>query len=156
METVFNSRVLGLDYGEKRIGVDISDPLRITAQPLRTIQYHSDEKLWFELDRIIHDHEIERIVIGLPINMNGSIGKSYHKVELFAEKLKTRYQLEIDFWDERLTSLTAEKTLRDFNLVKEHSKVLIPNSFILLDSSPSSGTTSIGLNFSLLRYLINR
>ena len=83
METVSNSRVLGLDYGEKRIGVAISDPLRITAQPLQTIQYNSDEKLWFELDRIIKNYEIEKIVIGLPINMNGSFGKSYQKVEMF-------------------------------------------------------------------------
>ena len=82
MERIYNSRILGLDYGEKRIGISISDPLRITAQPLPTINYENEKQLWSNLDQLFQELEIEKIVIGLPINMNGSLGISSKKVEM--------------------------------------------------------------------------
>ena len=95
METIFHSRILGLDYGKKRIGIAISDPLRITAQPLHTIQYDCENRLWIELDQVIQKNEIEKIVIGLPLNMNGTMGFVAQNVKLFAQKLSDRYQKSI-------------------------------------------------------------
>ena len=121
METIFHSRILGLDYGKKRIGIAISDPLRITAQPLHTIQYDCENRLWIELDQVIQKNEIEKIVIGLPLNMNGTMGFVAQNVKLFAQKLSDRYQIQVDFWDERLTSHIAEKTIREFG--KQPSRI---------------------------------
>ena len=111
---VFTSRILGLDYGEKRIGVSISDPLRITAQPLSTIQYFSEQNLWEKFDQLWNKYDIEKVVVGLPLNMNGSFGPSAEKAKIFGDKLKSRFQIDVEFWDERLTSAEAEKTIRQF------------------------------------------
>jgi len=120
MENIFTSRILGLDYGEKRIGVSISDPLRITAQPLPTINYENEKQLWCNLDQLFQELEIEKIVIGLPINMNGSLGISSQKVEMFSKKIEDRFKLEVELLDERLTSSVAENTIRE--LGKKPSK----------------------------------
>ena len=111
---VFTSRILGLDFGEKRIGVSISDPLRITAQPLSTIQYFSEQNLWEKIDQFWNKYDIEKVVVGLPLNMNGCFGPSAEKAKKFGDEIKSRFQIEVEFWDERLTSSEAEKTIQQF------------------------------------------
>jgi putative holliday junction resolvase len=111
---VFTSRILGLDFGEKRIGVSISDPLRITAQPLSTIQYYSEQNLWEKFDQFWIKYDIEKVVVGLPLNMNGSFGPSAERAKNFGENLKSRFQIGVEFWDERLTSSEAKKTIQQF------------------------------------------
>jgi putative Holliday junction resolvase len=122
VKNIFTSRILGLDFGEKRIGVSISDPLRITAQPLPTIIYKNDNQLWTILDQLFIEHEIEKIVIGLPLNMNGSFGMSSQKVESFSKKIKNRYKLEVELLDERLTSSVAETTMRELGIKPSKNK----------------------------------
>jgi len=111
---VFTTRILGLDFGEKRIGVSISDPLRITAQPLSTIQYFSVQNLWGKIDQLWNNYEIEKVVVGLPLNMNGSFGPSAEKAKNFGSEIESRFKIAVEFWDERLTSFEAKKTIQQF------------------------------------------
>lgn len=105
-------RIMGLDYGTARIGVAVSDPLGISAQPCETIHYRSDNELWGQLDRIQDDMTIGTIVLGLPLNMNGSEGPSAHAVHVFADKLRRRYPVAVELWDERLSTRAAERTIQ--------------------------------------------
>ena len=117
-----NSRILGLDYGAKRIGVAISDPLGITAQPVKTIQYKSEKYLWSALDILFKDFQIEIVVLGLPINMNGSLGPSSQKVKCFGEKINNQYAVKVEYWDERLTSYAAKRTFHEIGKSPRHDK----------------------------------
>ncbi len=118
----FPARILGLDYGEKRVGVAVSDPLRITAQPVKTIQYKSENILWREVDQLFHEFQIELVVLGLPLHMNGSEGISALKVKKFAQKINDLYKVKVKYWDERLTSLAAEKTIQKMGKQPSHYK----------------------------------
>ena len=118
----FKNRILGLDYGEKRIGVAISDPLRITAQPVKTIQYQSENILWSEVDRLFQEFHIELVVLGLPLHMNGSSGLGVRKVKIFAQKINDLYKVKINYWDERLTSSAAKKTIQEMGKQPSRNK----------------------------------
>ena len=105
-------RVLGIDFGDKRIGVALSDPLGWTAQGLETI--HRQAGLTKDLDRIKYlaeKNEVTKIVVGLPLNMNGDIGPQGEKVLAFAKKLHQHVHLPVETWDERLTTVAASKLL---------------------------------------------
>ena len=115
-------RILALDYGSKRIGAAISDPLGITAQPIETIVYKNQPELWTMLDRIHQIYSISLIVLGEPINMDGSANKILSRVELFGEQIKQRYQLQVEFWDERLSSRVAENTIKLFGKSPSRNK----------------------------------
>ena len=112
----FNRRILGLDFGAKRIGAAISDLLKVTAQPLDTIEYKTEEQLWLKLDQIWSVYDFELVVVGLPVNMNGSLGFSSQNAREFAGKIADRFHTPVDFWDERLTSYIAKKTLREMGI----------------------------------------
>ena len=101
--------LLGLDVGEKRIGVAVSDPLGKTAQPLATIE--RDENVSDRLSQLLKDTGAELLVVGLPLLMNGSEGEQARRVRAFAGSLADRLQLPIDFIDERLTTREAEDVL---------------------------------------------
>ena len=105
------SRILGLDPGEKRIGVAITDPLGITAQGLEVITFSSLDEALEKLEKILLNYAINKIVVGNPLNMNGTKGPAAEKALLFAEKLRQRLDQEIVMIDERLSSISAEKTL---------------------------------------------
>ena len=105
-------RILALDFGKKRIGVAISDPLNITAQPLSTIVYKNDMDLWMNLDKVQQSFKISHIVLGKPLNMDGSKSDFLQEVESFGKQLKKRYSVQVDFWDERLSSRVAKNTLK--------------------------------------------
>lgn len=104
-------RILGLDPGEKRIGVAISDPLGITAQGIEVITYTSLEEALEQIKKICLDYEVDKIVIGHPLNMNGSRGPASEKALLFAARLQQMLGVSVVMVDERLSSVSAEKTL---------------------------------------------
>lgn len=106
------NRILALDYGSKRMGVAISDPLNIIAQPIETITYRNNTELWAHLDSIQQQYSISNIVLGKPLNMNGTDSDIMLNVTSFGEQLKKRYAIEVEFWDERLSSQVAENTMK--------------------------------------------
>lgn len=108
-------RILGIDYGDARVGVAVSDLLGITAQGVRTIKNTGTKKLLAELQGVIDEYKPEKIVIGLPKNMDGSEGFRVDDTHEFAEKLKTIYNGKIMFWDERLSSMGAKRYLNETN-----------------------------------------
>lgn len=117
-------RILGLDYGGRRIGVAISDPLGMFAQGLPTIEYQSNKKLWRQFFAIFEKYEsIEQVVIGFPYNMDGTIGTMGEEVQHFICEFKKRFpKIEIITWDERFTSNYAQRTLRDLNQKTKRQK----------------------------------
>lgn len=104
-------RILGLDPGEKRIGVAITDPLGITAQGIDVINYTSLDEALGEIQKICLSYGVERIVVGNPLNMDGTGGPAAEKAMEFAESLQKSLNLEVIMVDERLSSVSAEKTL---------------------------------------------
>ena len=116
-------RILGIDYGEARVGVSITDELNITAQGLETIQRnHSDRIVLKRLDEILEEYEVDTIVVGLPLNMNGTISERAEITKKFIHKLKCKYnKMKIEVIDERLTTVAAHKTMI-FLEVNKHKK----------------------------------
>jgi len=114
-------RIMGLDIGEKRIGVAVSDPLGYTAQGISTIKREDV----VDLKKIVSDYNIEKIVVGFPKNMDGSIGEQGKKVLDFIEELKKEINLPILTWDERLTTKEAEGVLLKANLSRAKRKRVI-------------------------------
>jgi len=104
-------RILGLDIGSKRIGAAVSDELGITARGLLTIERKSDEEVSRRLKDIISSEEIKEIVVGLPVNMNGSRGPQAKAAADFADKIKKIYGLPVKLWDERMSTMEAERIL---------------------------------------------
>lgn len=118
-------RIIGLDYGTKTVGVAVSDALMITAQPLETIERKSANKLRQTLARIesiIEEYQAERIVLGYPKNMNNTIGERAEAAEQFKEDLERRTGLEVILWDERLSTVEAERILMDTGVRRENRK----------------------------------
>lgn len=119
------SRIMGLDFGSKTTGVAISDPLGITAQGIETIQREHENKLRRTLARIealIQEYQVTSIVLGFPKNMNNTIGERAEKSLEFKAMLERRTGLEVVMWDERLTTVSAERTLIESGVRREHRK----------------------------------
>ena len=104
-------RILGLDPGEKRIGVAISDSLGITAQGLEVINYTEPAEAFNKIEKICLAYDVQRIVVGNPLNMSGREGPAAEAARLFAEMLQQKLHLEVIMVDERLSSVSADKTL---------------------------------------------
>jgi putative holliday junction resolvase len=109
-------RVLGLDVGSRRIGVAVSDPLGITAQGLETLQRTTKRRDFDHLQRVIQEYDVREIVVGLPLRMSGAEGTQSEKMLVFAEELRKRFRLPVHLWDERLTSVEANRLLRETDL----------------------------------------
>ena len=121
-------RIMGLDYGSKTVGVAISDALCITAQGIETIQRKEENKLRKTLARIeelAKEYEVDRIVLGFPKNMNNTIGERAEKSLELKEMLERRTGLPVIMWDERLTTVEAERTLIESNVRRENRKKYI-------------------------------
>ena len=118
-------RILGLDLGQKTIGVAISDPLGFTAQGLTTIRRGSKEKDIEDLKKICDEYKVETIVIGLPKNMNGTLGPSGEIAMAFGKLLEEEFQIEIKFWDERLTTVAAHKAMLEADLSRNKRKKIV-------------------------------
>lgn len=121
-------RIMGLDYGSKTVGVAMSDPLGITAQAVETIWRKDENKLrktCARIEELISEYEVERIVLGLPKHMNNDLGERAQKALAFGEMVKRRTGLEVVMWDERLTTVEAERTLIENNVRRENRKQYI-------------------------------
>ncbi|WP_230400120.1 Holliday junction resolvase RuvX [Novisyntrophococcus fermenticellae] len=118
-------RILGLDFGSKTVGVAVSDPLGITAQGVEIIRRKSENKLRQTLARIeelIEQYQVERLVLGFPKHMNNDIGDRAVKSLEFQEMLKRRTGLDVVMWDERLTTVAANRTLIEAEVRRENRK----------------------------------
>ena len=120
-------RVLGIDYGDARVGLALSDPLGITAQGLETVDYKGNDKfLLRRLDEIFEQYEVDTIVVGMPYNMNGSSSFRVEATEKFIHKLKCKYnKMKIVTVDERLTTVEAHRTMNDLGINKNKKKMLV-------------------------------
>ena len=118
-------RFLGLDIGEKRIGIAVSDELGITAQGVSTLYRGNPQDDIRRLAGIIRHWSGEKIVVGLPRNMNGTCGPQTQKVKEFIEELIVEIPIEIIYWDERLTSVAAERALIEGNVSRKKRKTVI-------------------------------
>ena len=122
-------RIMGLDYGSKTVGVAVSDPLGITAQGVETICRKDENKLrktCARIEALIEEYQVTKIVLGLPKHMNNDIGDRAEKSMAFGEMLKRRTGLEVVMWDERLTTVEAERTLIENKVgVKTARSILI-------------------------------
>jgi putative Holliday junction resolvase len=126
-------RILGLDVGSKTIGVACSDALHITAQGLETIQRQSKKKDFSRLRDIIREKEVYRIVVGRPRHMNGDYSDNMEKIEHFVDELKkVMPDMEFVYWDERLTTVMAEKVLMEGNVRREKRKQYIDKMAAIL------------------------
>ena len=117
-------RILGIDYGEARVGVAITDELNITAQGLETIQRKGSDKIVLRrLDEIFEKYNnVDTIVVGMPLNMNGTMSERAEITQKFVHKLKCKYnKMKIDTIDERLTTVEAHRTM-NFLDVNKHKK----------------------------------
>ena len=121
-------RIMGLDYGSKTVGVAISDPLGITAQAIETICRKDENKLrktCARIEELIGEYEVEQIVLGLPKHMNNDIGNRAEKSIEFGQMLERRTGLKVVMWDERLTTVEAERTLIENKVRREDRKKYI-------------------------------
>ena len=120
-------RILGLDYGDARVGVAITDALNITVQGLETIQRNqSDKNVLKRLDEILKEYEVETIVVGLPLNLKGEKTERTNITEKFIHKLKCKYnKIKIETMDERLTTVEAHKTMNFLNVDKNKKRSIV-------------------------------
>lgn len=132
------TRILGIDYGQARTGVAITDPLNITAQGLETIHCDGSDKVILKrLDEILEQYEVDTIVVGLPYNMNGTKSERTEITEKFIHKLKCKYnKIKIELIDERLTTVAAHKTMNflDVNKYKKRNIVDTISAVYILET----------------------
>ncbi|MBQ4062621.1 MAG: Holliday junction resolvase RuvX [Christensenellaceae bacterium] len=117
---------MGLDVGDKRIGISLSDPLRITAQGIETFNRLADEAADIEyISALAKKNDVEFFVCGLPKNMNGTIGPQAEKVMAFAEALSAKSGIEVRFYDERLTTVMVERTLIEADMSRAKRRKVV-------------------------------
>jgi putative Holliday junction resolvase len=118
-------RIMGLDFGSKTVGVAVSDPLGLTAQGIEIVRRTSENKLRKTLARIealVQEYQVTSIVLGFPKNMNNTIGERAEKSLAFKEMLERRTGLPVIMWDERLTTVSANRTLMESGVRRENRK----------------------------------
>jgi putative Holliday junction resolvase len=137
-------RIMGLDIGSHTIGIAISDELGITAQGLKTITRKSKEEDFEEISNIISQFEIVKIVVGLPRNMNGSLGSQAEMVLRWIKNLKEKIHLPVVTWDERLSTVEASKVLLEADLSRKKRKKAIDKlaAVIILQAYMNRGRNS--------------
>ncbi|MBW4839246.1 MAG: Holliday junction resolvase RuvX [Paenibacillaceae bacterium] len=118
-------KIMGLDYGDRRIGVAVSDSLGWTAQGLETIERRREGSEFERIAELVKQHEVEEIVVGLPKNMNGTIGPRGEICMAFAEELRSRLGLPVHLWDERLTTVSAQRTLLEADVSRKKRKGVV-------------------------------
>jgi len=116
---------MGLDLGEKRIGIAFSDPMGWTAQGHSILQRKGLKKDLSYLQELCQEFQVEKIVLGLPLNMNGTMGPKALETQEFARALQEVLKIPVDFWDERLSSKSAERVLLEADLSRKRRKELI-------------------------------
>lgn len=116
------NRILAIDYGQRRIGLAVSDPLGITAQGLETLTVNSSEDALAKIEQLVKAYSVSGIILGFPVNMDGTHGQKAHEVNRFAELLRQRTGLSVILSDERLTSLAAQRVLHQMGLKVKNKK----------------------------------
>ncbi len=138
-------RILGLDFGQKTIGVAVSDPFGWTAQGLEIVRREDENNLKKSIERlkaICKEYQVDYIVLGYPKNMNNTLGERVEKTEQFKKRLEKELKLKVELWDERLSTVGAERSLLEADLSRAKRKQVIDKMaavFILqgyLDSKP--------------------
>ncbi len=118
-------RIVGLDVGERTIGIAVSDLLGITAQGLDTIRRTDIETDLQAVSTILKDYEVSLIVVGLPKNMNNTVGPSAKRAKSFGDMLAERTGIETKYWDERLTTVSAQRALLEGNVSRKKRKKVV-------------------------------
>ena len=120
-------RKLGIDYGDSRVGLAITDPLCITAQGLETIHHNGNDKIILKrLDEIVGKYEIDTFVVGIPYKLNGDSAERVEVTKKFIQKLKCKYnKIKIEEIDERLTTVAAHKTMNMLDINKRQKKNIV-------------------------------
>lgn len=120
-------RTMGLDVGSKTVGIALSDEFGWTAQGLETLKINEEENVFGfdELGKIIKEYEVSKVVVGLPKNMNGTIGPRGEASQFFARELEDRFGVPVVLWDERLTTVAAERVLLEADLSRKKRKKVI-------------------------------
>lgn len=118
-------KIMGLDYGDRRIGVAVSDVFGWTAQGVETIERRKEGEEFHRISELAKEHEVEAIVVGLPKNMNGSIGPRGEICMAFAEDLRSKLNLPVHLWDERLTTVSAHRTLLEADVSRKKRKDVV-------------------------------
>lgn len=129
-------RVMALDVGGRRIGVALSDTMRVLASPLTTLRAEPRARVLAELAKLVRDYEVSVVVVGLPLTLSGEIGPQAKLVQLFAEELERAIDMPVRLFDERLTTVAAERMMLDLGLKPEQRKARIDEvaaSIILQD-----------------------
>ncbi len=120
-------RILGIDYGDARVGIAITDPLRITSQGLETIHHSGNDKIVLKrIEELLHEYEVDTIVVGMPFNMNGTSSERVEVTQKFIHKLKCRFNtVKIETIDERLTTVSAHKTMNMLDINKKEKRNIV-------------------------------
>jgi len=117
-------RIMGLDVGEKRMGVAISDPMGWTAQGVDMVR--CDQPDWLKrLQELIEQYEVDKLVVGLPRNMDGSIGEKGQICQELSRQLEERFSIPVELWDERLSTIAVERTLIDADMSRRKRRKVI-------------------------------
>ena len=148
VEAPARGRILAIDYGSRRMGLAVSDPLGITAQGLQTLERKNKRSDFARLERALREYQVSEIVLGYPLRMSGEEGTQSQKVAAFAEELRKKFNLPVHLWDERLTSAEANRLLRESDLsikkraqaVDRMAAVLILQAFLESRASSRSVT----------------
>jgi putative Holliday junction resolvase len=117
--------ILGIVFGNKRVGIAVSDSLGWTAQPLTTLQMHGHQELLTEIKEYINKYNIEKIVVGMPYNMDGTMGQRAEITQAFINFLKNNLELPIILQDERLTTIQAKNILLEADVSRQGRKKVI-------------------------------
>ena len=118
-------RTIGLDYGEARTGVAVSDLLGITAQGVTSISHKSDKELLEKLKPNMDEYKPIKLVIGMPLNMNATSGERVRKTKRFIHKLKEQFEIEVETIDERLTTVASHRTMTELGMSKDKKKNVV-------------------------------
>jgi len=116
---------LGLDFGQKRVGVAVSDETKMIATPLKTLSFQGRRQLWSELEGLIREYQVEAVVVGLPKTMNNEVGPAAEKVQEHVEWFSGQSETPWVFWDERLTTREAESVLLEADVSRKKRKEVI-------------------------------
>ncbi|MFQ5692824.1 MAG: Holliday junction resolvase RuvX [Nitrospinota bacterium] len=131
-ENTRSGRILGVDLGSRRIGLALSDPLGLTAQPLPTLQAEAWDADVENVARIAAERQAEAVVVGLPLRMNGTAGPEARRAERFAEALREKTRLPVHTWDERLTTVESERALIAAGVRRKKRRAAIDSAASLL------------------------
>lgn len=120
-------RTMGLDVGSKTVGIALSDAFGWTAQGLETLKINEDENVFGfeEIGKIIKENDVSKVVVGLPKNMNGTIGPRGEASQFYARELEARFGIPVILWDERLTTVAAERVLLEADVSRKKRKKVI-------------------------------